>query len=142
MLDSTIELISLAASNSLAVFCFCNLIIAVLLVGSSKPTPQFDQVVKPINAFPINNDEFKKNRVSSSPEKGKDDLVQIEEEEEEEEKVSSAVSIDMVENGDETPDQDDDNDDHDDDELRKRVEEFIEKTNRRWRAEKMRTYIL
>lgn len=142
MLDSTIELISLAASNSLAVFCFCNLIIAVLLVGSSKPTPQFDQVVKPINAFPINNDEFKKNRVSSSPEKAKDDLVQIEEEEEEEEKVSSAVSIDMVENGDETPDQDDDNDDHDDDELRKRVEEFIEKTNRRWRAEKMRTYIL
>lgn len=139
MLDSTIELISLAASNSLAVFCFCNLIIAVLLVGSSKPTPQFDQVVKPINAFPINNDEFKKNRVSSSPEKAKDDLVQIEEEEEEEEKVSSAVSIDMVENGDETPDQDDDNDD---DELRKRVEEFIEKTNRRWRAEKMRTYIL
>lgn len=139
MLDSTIELISLAASNSLAVFCFCNLIIAVLLVGSSKPTPQFDQVVKPINAFPINNDEFKKNRVSSSPEKAKDDLVQIEEEEEEEEKVSSAVSIDMVENGDETPDQDDDNDD---DELRKRVEEFIEKTNRGWRAEKMRTYIL
>lgn len=37
---STFDLITLAAaaSNSLVAFCFCNLIIAILLVGSSKPS--------------------------------------------------------------------------------------------------------
>ncbi|KAL0371618.1 UNVERIFIED_CONTAM: hypothetical protein Scaly_0843400 [Sesamum calycinum] len=109
MLDLTIELIGLAASNSLAVFCFCNLIIAILLVGSSKPSSQFDEG-KP-NALPTT----------------------------EEEKVSS-VSIDMVDNEEETLDQKQEYDD--DDELRKRVEDFIEKINRGWRAEKLKTYSL
>ncbi|KAK4431581.1 hypothetical protein Salat_0920200 [Sesamum alatum] len=86
MLDSTIELIGLAASNSLAVFCFCNLIIAILLVGSPKPSPQFDEV-KP-NALPTigNNDDCcKKSTVSSRA----DVLI-----EKQRRKVSS-VSIDM-----------------------------------------------
>ncbi|KAL0400846.1 UNVERIFIED_CONTAM: hypothetical protein Slati_4114500 [Sesamum latifolium] len=62
--------------------------------------------------------------------------------EKEEEKVSS-VSIDMVDNEEETLDQEqEDDDDDDDDELRKRVEDFIEKINRGWRAEKLKTYSL
>lgn len=36
MLNSTLELINLVASNSFIVFCFCNLIIVILLVGTSK----------------------------------------------------------------------------------------------------------
>ncbi|PSS33153.1 Protein of unknown function DUF761, plant protein [Actinidia chinensis var. chinensis] len=43
MLNSTIELISLAASNSHFIFGFCNLIIVILLVGGSKPTSEFPQ---------------------------------------------------------------------------------------------------
>ncbi|KAL2227158.1 uncharacterized protein LOC110011906 [Sesamum indicum] len=130
MLDSTIELIGMAASNSLAVFCFCNLIIAILLVGSSKPSSQFEDG-KP-NALPtIGNDGcFKKSTVSSHT----DALM-----EKEEEKVSS-VSIDMVDNEEETSDQE--QEDVDDDELRKRVEDFIEKVNKGWRAEKQKTYSL
>ncbi|KAI3458260.1 hypothetical protein Pfo_014923 [Paulownia fortunei] len=133
MLDSTIELISLAASNSLAVFCFCNLIIAILLVGSSRPSSQFDEV-KP-NAFPtiVNDDNFKKNTVSSCEKANA--LIETEEEN------VSCVSIDMVDNEEETPDVEEE-DDVDDDELRRRVEEFIEKINRGWRAEKLKTYSL
>lgn len=95
MFVSTLELISLAASNSLTVFCFCNLIIVVLLVGSSKP-------------------------ISSQP----NDIIDAN-------KFKESVVHGMT-----TKDEDED----DDDELRKRVEDFIEKTNRGWRAEKLKAY--
>ncbi|KAG6415636.1 hypothetical protein SASPL_123049 [Salvia splendens] len=42
-----IELISLAASNSLAVFCFCNVIIAILVVGGSKTSSDSDEIARP-----------------------------------------------------------------------------------------------
>ncbi|KAF9671921.1 hypothetical protein SADUNF_Sadunf12G0100700 [Salix dunnii] len=40
--QSTVELIIQAASNSLVIFCFCNLIIVMILMGS-KPVSNFGQ---------------------------------------------------------------------------------------------------
>ncbi|KAL7107272.1 hypothetical protein ACP275_06G043700 [Erythranthe tilingii] len=139
MLDSTIELISMAASNSLAVFCFCNLIIAILLVGSSKPISNFDEfepkssptIVVHDVIDDVIHDNLEKNAVPEAD----NDLVQTEEEE----KVSSVTVsiIDTVENEDE-----DEDEETEDEELRKKIEEFIERTNRAWRAEKMKTHSL
>ncbi|KAJ6417786.1 hypothetical protein OIU84_001214 [Salix udensis] len=42
MFESTMELIIQAASNSLVIFCFCNLIIVMILMGS-KPGSDFGQ---------------------------------------------------------------------------------------------------
>ncbi|KAJ6889320.1 hypothetical protein NC652_030184 [Populus alba x Populus x berolinensis] len=42
MFESTVELIAQAASNSLVIFCFCNLIIVMILMGS-KPVSNFGQ---------------------------------------------------------------------------------------------------
>ncbi|EYU25002.1 hypothetical protein ABFS82_06G043100 [Erythranthe guttata] len=138
MLDSTIELISMAASNSLAVFCFCNLIIAILLVGSSKPISNFDEfepkssptIVVHDVIDDVIHDNLEKNAVLEAD----NDLVQTEEE-----KVSSVTVsiIDTVENEDE-----DEDEETEDEELRKKFEEFIERTNRAWRAEKMKTHSL
>ncbi|KAL7146472.1 hypothetical protein ABFS83_06G043200 [Erythranthe nasuta] len=139
MLDSTIELISMAASNSLAVFCFCNLIIAILLVGSSKPISNFDEfepkssptIVVHDVIDDVIHDNLEKNAVPEAD----NDLVQTEEEE----KVSSVTVsiIDTVENEDE-----DEDEETEDEELRKKFEEFIERTNRAWRAEKLKTHSL
>ncbi|KAL1558888.1 histone H3.v1-like [Salvia divinorum] len=101
-----IELISLAASNSLAVFCFCNVLIAILVIGSSQTSSEPDEMANPTIVH----------------------LKQIPEEKE----SSQSVSIDMVNK--------DDDEEEEEDELRKRVEEFIEKTNRGWEAEKRNRY--
>ncbi|KAL6509465.1 hypothetical protein OROGR_022775 [Orobanche gracilis] len=149
MLDYTVELIRLAsASNSLAVFCFCNLIVAVLLLaGSSKPSiPPSDETERDNNSNcrsdflnTVDDGRFETIDVVYSSFEGnastRNDLF----ENEEEGKVTSMI-IDMV--VDDTEDDDDDEreeDEEDDDELRKRVEDFIEKINRGWRAEKIRT---
>ncbi|KAL2248593.1 uncharacterized protein LOC110011311 [Sesamum indicum] len=131
MLDSTIfELISIAASNSLMVFCFCNLIIAVLLVGSSsKPSSQFNEVDE-------NQENFNKTSVSLSEQS----VVLVEGA-----KELSSVSVTMVDNETMRPsrlDNADDDVDDDDGDLKRRVEEFIEKINKGWRAEKVRSYAL
>ncbi|KAL6580503.1 hypothetical protein OROMI_008527 [Orobanche minor] len=154
MLDYTIKLISLAAaSNSLAVFCFCNLIVAVLLlVGSSTPPipPPSDEAERNNNSnrcsdFPntVDDGDFKKIHTvySSFGDKAsstKNDLFGTEEEG----KVIS-TSIDMfVEDSEDDDDEKEEEEEEEDDELRKRVEDFIEKINRGWRAEKIKTCVL
>ncbi|KAL8049812.1 hypothetical protein ABFX02_06G043300 [Erythranthe guttata] len=134
MLDSTIELISMAASNSLAVFCFCNLIIAILLVGSSKPISNFDEFEPKSPPTVVVHDVIHDNVEKNAVPEADNDPVQTEEEE----KVSSVTVsiIDTVEN------EDEDEEETEDEELRKRFEEFIERTNRAWRAEKMKTHSL
>ncbi|KAH6828394.1 hypothetical protein C2S53_013116 [Perilla frutescens var. hirtella] len=113
MLVPMIEMMSLAASNSLAVFFFCNLIIAFLLICNA--TSHSDGVMKPrneSNADNLNNSlavEANGFIATAPPSNGKESSVMT-------------VSIDMV-----TIEEDDDDDD---DELKKRVEDFIEKINR------------
>ncbi|KAH6761269.1 hypothetical protein C2S51_018218, partial [Perilla frutescens var. frutescens] len=116
MLVPMIEMVSLAASNSLAVFCFCNLIIAFLLICNA--TSHSDGVMKPrneSNADNLNNSLVPEANgfiaTAPPPSNGKESSVMT-------------VSIDMV-----TIEEEEDDDD-DDDELKKRVEDFIEKINR------------
>lgn len=85
-------------SNSLAAFCFCNLIISILLLGTSK-------------SHFTTHDHEKKKPVET------DAAVDL--------KINAAVE-----------DQDR-RVDEESDALRKRVEEFIQKTNRAWEAEKI-----
>ncbi|KAG5558438.1 hypothetical protein RHGRI_008391 [Rhododendron griersonianum] len=137
MLNSTIELITLAASNSLVVFCFCNLIIAVLLVGGSKPGSEFGGqdscgIPTPTFTFRSRGDEEegglettcsvvldKHNASSTGVSEACDD-----------EKATVDEEKENVDDGD------------DDDELRRRVEEFIDKINEGWKAERLRTSLL
>lgn len=126
MLVSVIESIGLVASNSLAVFCFCNVIIAILVVASSNTSARFNvEVTTEPNRY---------YRLSKSVVMEANDLISISEEEKE-----SSVSIDMVESQEEDREEDEEEEDvaDEDDELRKRVEEFIEKINRGWEKEKM-----
>ncbi|CAI9774990.1 unnamed protein product [Fraxinus pennsylvanica] len=158
MFVSTFELICLAASNSHAVFCFCNLIIAILVVGSSMSASQCNEEKPyPCHSFPYENKDSTnmKNAASSSMKAKK--LVETDEdeassisitsvnneertwvEEEEEEEASSSVGITMVNDEEKSRDEEQD----DDDELRRRVEEFIEKVNKGWMDEKLKTYCL
>uniref|UniRef100_A0A5B7BT06 Putative histone acetyltransferase GCN5-like n=1 Tax=Davidia involucrata TaxID=16924 RepID=A0A5B7BT06_DAVIN len=120
MFNSTIELITLAASNSLIIFCFCNLIIVILLLGGSKPTSHFDQhsaSPPPTVANRNKINDIKGTSVRSSSDK---------------KNASTSVSEASNVNDEEV------NENEEDDELRKRVEDFINKINRGWKAEKLR----
>lgn len=133
MLDSTFELISLAASNSLMVFCFFNLIIAILLVGSSKPNSQLNDQKPKLNPSIVNDDNINRNSVSWC-ENVSSTLVEAGE--------VSSVSITMTDSDNGIPDDDEEEKEkeEDDDDLKRRVEEFIEKINKGWRAEKVKTW--
>lgn len=136
MLNSTIELITLAASNSLLMFCFCNFIIAVLLVGGSKPTSEYSQdssIPPPTFAF---RNTFETEGTSSTTtcsvdndngSTGVSELCAV-----------KAATVESVED----EEKENDDGDGDDDELRRRVEEFIDKINEGWKAEKLRTSLL
>lgn len=136
MLDVTLDLITQTASSSLLAFCFCNLIIVIILVGS-KPGSEFNQershasTSTPLSAVSTANTNEKGVLVVPKDEnrEEKNELVAVNE-------VSSAQNAVRDDNDNEDKE---DEDDGGDDELRKRVEEFIEKVNRGWKAELSKT---
>ncbi|CAL5364258.1 unnamed protein product [Camellia sinensis] len=135
MLDSTIELITLAASNSLVVFCFCNLIIGILLVGGSKPASEYGQespIPPPIVSHRNKNSDIEGTitRCSLNNDNGSTMVSEL----------SAEKAMVDEEKGDKNEEGEEEDDD--DDELRRRVEEFIDKINRGWKAEKLRTSLL
>lgn len=135
MLDSAVEWITEAASNSIFIFCFCNLIIVMILMGS-KYSSSFDQEseehapVLRINSYAYGNKQetisihsFDGNKKSMAARELSNDLQEEHADDQEEERnFENSESKD------------------DDDELRRRFEGFIEKVNRGWREEKLRTY--
>ncbi|XP_050387894.1 uncharacterized protein LOC126804159 [Argentina anserina] len=136
MLVSTLDLLTQAASNSFYVFCFCNLIIVMVVVGS-KPGSYFDQ-----------ESELPHSKVTYTITNGK----QVDRDAKCEQKVTTSSSFvvrNEVSNAknelairDEAGLDDqivDSKECDNDDELRRRAEEFIEKVNRGWRAELLRT---
>ncbi|KAK9292405.1 hypothetical protein L1049_020372 [Liquidambar formosana] len=179
MFHSSMELINLAVSNSLFVFFFCNLIIVILFVSSSKPGSQFDEdsATTPLPVVDNRNKNAKKGLNAEDSFHESKALMDVTE-------VSNAriavidhnkrnddnkALMDVTELSDaqivvfDVDKRNDDkkalmdvtelsdaqiavihdnkrkHDDIDDDELRRRVEEFIEKVNRGWRAERLRT---
>ncbi|KAK9178655.1 hypothetical protein WN943_027848 [Citrus x changshan-huyou] len=135
MLDSAVDWITEAASNSIFIFCFCNLIIVMILMGS-KYSSVFDQEseehapVLSINSCAYSNKQetisihsFDGNKKSMAARELSTDLQEEHADDQEEERnFENSESKD------------------DDDELRRRFEEFIEKVNRGWKEEKLRTY--
>ncbi|KAJ8771416.1 hypothetical protein K2173_026593 [Erythroxylum novogranatense] len=111
MLDSTLELITQAVSNSLFIFCCCNLIILVIFIGSKSGSDLDQESEIPVSVPMVTYTCPNVNKVSSK--------AAI---------LSKAPETRTTSNG-----EDDNGDSHD--ELRRRVEGFIEKVNRGWRAE-------
>ncbi|KAF3433109.1 hypothetical protein FNV43_RR24211 [Rhamnella rubrinervis] len=118
------ELISQAASNSLFIFCFCNLIIFIIL-GSSKPFSKASQQVKSRNTNNKGSERAKQTNAANNAFM----------EDSEEPNSLKALSAGDKGNNDNDNDESGDEDYGDDDELRQRVEEFIEKVNEGWKAE-------
>lgn len=151
LFNSTFDLITLGASNSLVAFCFCNLIIAILLVASSKPssTDTDAENLAPLSGIDEENPvplpgtaQRKKCVVDNST--NSDNSINMNEYEASREVIEAPSANDAVSiNGEEdkNPDADDEcRNGENDDELRRRVEEFIDKVNRGWKAENLRMY--
>ena len=150
MLDVTLDLITQTASSSLFAFCCCNLIIVIILVGSKPASEETHTSPLSLPSNTLTNDKevllLETNEKQVENPKGvSNELVVVSE--------VSNVQKNIDDDG-EKGNNDNDNDHHegedveekeeeeeeeDDDELRKRVEEFIQKVNREWKAELLRT---
>ncbi|KAE8100236.1 hypothetical protein FH972_018156 [Carpinus fangiana] len=137
MLDYMFELITQAASNHLFIFCFCNLIIAIVLVGS-KPTSKIGHAAEIPISLVINT------RTNRNPGADSKQLFYDKETLRNVNQVSCSQEAPVDDgreengNGSNKNEDEDDDDDDDDDELRRKVEEFIEKVNKGWKAEILR----
>ncbi|CAA0401190.1 unnamed protein product [Arabidopsis thaliana] len=164
MLDIAFELIGDATSNSLLMFCFCNLIIVMIFTGSLKPGLKDSQNSTFVNSvsyrYDMGNissddhycgDDDENMKIAAAIPSAQDDpLIDDSSSDEEEDSESSHCYAD----DDDADDTDDDEDDADaaaadddddeikdseeegDDDLRMRVEMFIAKINNEWRHEK------
>ncbi|KAK7364251.1 hypothetical protein VNO80_12772 [Phaseolus coccineus] len=141
MLGSVLEFITQAASSSAFIFCFCNLIIVIILVDL-KPSLSIHQESE-IHLLEGANDQ--KQGANSKPivEKNttaKPQGVEVSHDDE----AETVENIEIEGNEDEEKveqEKDDDRSEKDDsnDELRKRVEEFIQKVNKGWKEELLST---
>ncbi|XVE58679.1 hypothetical protein DITRI_Ditri04bG0188100 [Diplodiscus trichospermus] len=132
VIDSTWDLMSQAVSNNLYVFCLFNLIIVIILMGS-KHGSNLDQDYEIPPSTPIyGKRDMEVKQLLHRSELTKDTS-----------RVSSAKETAMEDSKGNRNDcnannmDDTDKDDEEDDELKRRVEEFIAKVNREWRAEKL-----
>lgn len=130
-IDTTVELISLAASNSLFVFCFCNLIIAIILVGS-RPNSGFDGGRVLVSTPTCKSNAGETPPEAEAPSNNREEMPAAEHEE-----VHSQCSVPIEDESCDRQERRDDEDGEDDD-LRTRIEDFIAKVNREWHAEKLR----
>ncbi|KAJ4844030.1 hypothetical protein Tsubulata_024662 [Turnera subulata] len=169
MFDSMLELISQAASNSLFIFFFCNLIIVMILIGS-KSGPNFDQESQiPISIVTYRETSVKQgqetvarhsfhgtnmfevSQVTEPPTKaehsldldGNKMLAELPTKAEHSLNFDGNKMLTEVCRESKAPESPSDDRDQEngeeDDELRRRVEEFIQKVNREWREELLRT---
>ncbi|KAI3423249.1 uncharacterized protein J3R85_011213 [Psidium guajava] len=137
MLDLTADLVAQAASNPLVIFCFCHLLIVIILMAP-KPSSNSEKSseshlpilthISVIDEQRIDIDQPPKND-ETSPEVM--ELCVSENLEKEGRSCDNECEGDSEYDGGSTND--------DDDELRRRIEDFIDKVNREWKAEKLRT---
>ncbi|OVA07696.1 Protein of unknown function DUF761 [Macleaya cordata] len=147
MFDSTMELITLASSNNFLIFCICNLIIFILLINGLKPestTPDQESVVfvySTINRQIIEKKVQEKRGTEAALSNDVEESASMDDTE-----ALDANKQVLDNHYDEGKAHDDDhvidksidvNDDEHDYELRRRAEEFIDKINKRWKAEKL-----
>ncbi|KAM6587514.1 uncharacterized protein LOC115716834 [Cannabis sativa] len=144
MLDVTLDLISQTASSSLFAFCFCNLIIVIILLGSKPVNSAHDQKqsdhAPPLSVVSIpktvtHDDEAVKHNGLGMEERDVLEVVCQHVSNLQKELGAEEKFHDHLDDG----NHDDHDQDHHDDELRKRVEDFIQKVNREWKEELIRT---
>lgn len=105
MLSSTFELLNQTNYNSFVAFIFCNLIIVILLVNSSKPSSKTSHNNKLV-PLPMDKNNGLEYAVEAMNNCNENETIDCDEE----------------------------------DELTRKVEEFIQKVNRCWKAEKLSAY--
>ncbi|XP_010550791.1 PREDICTED: pheromone-processing carboxypeptidase KEX1 [Tarenaya hassleriana] len=150
-MDIAIESIGQAVSNSLLMFCFCNLIIVMILRGSKQGSTVEQEMAfssshgRDMCMTAAEEMTITENVSPSSHESHELSIdvsrvsAKIEENIENDEEILRHGDDDGDNNEDEKERHDDDDDDgDDDDDLRKRVEEFIAKVNEEWKNEKLR----
>ncbi|KAL2920538.1 Frequency clock protein [Bienertia sinuspersici] len=145
MLNSIIELITQASSNFHLIFCFCNILIVILLIDRSN---------KDSKCSSTSSSEFLQIVITT----GYENYGKVAEDDDSSEELSSEAAMPIqydeevdTEEDDDTEEDEDDYDygygydyecdeelEYDSDELKKRIEEFINKTHREWRAERLR----
>ena len=140
MFDSVVDFISQAASSSAFIFCFCNLIIVIILLDL-KPSSKFDQEsaipVSVVTNTGMNHKPAASNSKNLADEntqlRGVEEVLNAKEEADLVENiVTEANDVKICSNEEEEEEEEDEDDD---DALRRRVEEFIEKVNKRWKEE-------
>ncbi|CAO2839002.1 unnamed protein product [Amaranthus hypochondriacus] len=136
MLYSTVELIAQASTNYHILFCFCNVIIIFIL--SSSRLSSYDHVnVSSFVEVKIKNDATKdlgskKDFIISEEEEEEEEVTESTDEEEEDEENEGPGRNGMDEN-DQVRIQENksmEEEEDDDDELRRKIEEFIDKVKR------------
>ncbi|ESW24400.1 hypothetical protein PHAVU_004G127400 [Phaseolus vulgaris] len=133
MLGSVLEFITQAASSSAFIFCFCNLIIVIILVDL-KPSLSIHQKSE-IHLLEGANDQKQGARANSKSLVEKDTTAMAQAVE-----VSHDDEAETVENIEIEGNEDEEKvEQGKDDELRKRVEEFIQKVNKGWKEELLST---
>lgn len=117
MFDFAMEIIMQSASNSLFIFCLCNLIIAIIFVISNERRASLPKSVTKADATDNLVQEIKAaaESVGATTESGDH---------------SNIVIVDQGFNS--------HGDDQEDDEFNARIEDFIAKVNREWEAEKLK----
>ncbi|KAF8006450.1 hypothetical protein BT93_K0673 [Corymbia citriodora subsp. variegata] len=137
MLDLTAEFVAQAASNSFVVFCFCNLLIVVIFM-SPKSSSKFEERTQFHLPIVTHNSVMDDHRID------------IEQPPEDEETTPEVMELCVCENLEkegrsysiEGEADDEDDGESNEDEFRRRIEAFINKVNREWKAEKLRTHYL
>ncbi|CAH1430358.1 unnamed protein product [Lactuca virosa] len=130
MFEFTCELIAVAASNPHLIFLLCNLIIVILILVSLEPASNSHHnctatpIPPPPSPPPLhpavnNNKTFETTTPTTLPQE-----------------TSVNVSIDVDELSYDCTLSVEENEEEQDDDLRRRVEEFINKINKGWKAEK------
>ncbi|KAF8006452.1 hypothetical protein BT93_K0675 [Corymbia citriodora subsp. variegata] len=136
MLDLTTESVAQAASNSLVIFCFCNLLIVIILVAP-KPSSNSEEGSEFHLPILTHNSVIDEKRIEfEQPPKHEETLPEL---------MELCISENVEMEGRSYNECEDDNGEsnHDnDDELRRRIEAFIDKVNREWKAERLRTHYL
>ncbi|GJW63109.1 hypothetical protein Tco_0114993 [Tanacetum coccineum] len=161
MLEFTYELITLAATNPHFIFLFCNLIIVILILVSLEPNSNsaYEHTPTPIPPpqppLPANENKSFKIATQTKPPQECTNNVLIDSQKRQPQECTTNVLIDtqtkplqehttnvfidveQVSYDCNLSVEEDNEELHDDDELRRRVEEFIDKINNGWKAEKL-----
>ncbi|KAL3717430.1 hypothetical protein ACJRO7_008937 [Eucalyptus globulus] len=143
MLDLNPESVAQAASNTFVVFCFCNLLIVIILM-SPNPSSSFKERSQFCLPIVAHNSVMDEHRIDiEQPPKDEETTPEVMELciwENLAKEGRNSNSEGEADNGDDSESNNDDNDDND--EFRRRIEAFIDKVNREWKAEKFRTRYL